>query len=465
MKKLISLVLLLLAVVSSYAATNNLLDTASDNFKTIITISVEDKPVNMVLTSLADQADVNLVQSDDTKNKRITADFKDITIKDALDLVVRATDLSYQILDNAILVTSPDKIDRPIGLSSMVYDLQYARAEKVKETLTDITKLVQVDEVGNRIIYQADPKKAKEIERILARIDRPAQQVLFKAKIIEVGMNNDARYGLDWSKLNNYSTTIREGSVVDWGDWTYDDDKNMWEFEYTGTAPVRDISGDHSTKGPIFGRPYGYESNTSSGFNSVWHRVVGQEYLLSLDFQLKDGNANIIAEPSIGTLNNSEAYIHVGDLVPYTVTTIEQGTSKQSVQKEEVGVKLKVKPIINEESDITVAIDAEVSSIYDWRGPNNDIPWIKTRKATTNVRVRDGKPIVIGGMILEDEVNSVNKLPLLGQIPYLGYLFQHHVITKKKTDLLIQITPYIMIDGEVITEDEIDFNNDEFIEE
>jgi type II secretory pathway component GspD/PulD (secretin) len=176
--------------------------------------------------------------------------------------------------------------------------------------------------------------------------------------------------------------------------------------------------------------------------------------MLSLDFKNRDNDAIVLAEPEIATLNNKAASVHIGDIVPYTITSVQQGTTAQSVQKEEVGVKLRVQPIINEENDITVKLEAEVSSIFGWVGPNSEIPWVKIRKADTTVRVRDGQTIRIGGMLLEDETYTINKLPLLGDIPYIGYLFQHQVKTKRTTNLVIEVTPYIMIDGEVILDEE-----------
>ncbi len=451
--------LLLLGAVSLYSEQNErTLQTTSDNFKTEITITVLDQSVDVVLDALANQANVNLVQSEETKNKRVSLTLNNIPIIDALDLVIRATDLSYQILDNSILVASEKKIQREIGLNTFVFDLQYADAGKIKPVLADITKKVQIDPIGNRIIYQADPKKADEIEKVLTRLDRPQQQVLFKAKIVEVSKDDNQRFGLNWNNLNRYTTTIREGSYADWGQWEFDDEKNEWKFTYDpkGT-PVRNMGGDNDGKTAFGDRPNGWESETTAGFNTIWHRVVSQEYLLDLEFSMKDGNAKVLAEPQIATLNNQEAFVHIGDRVPYTVTRVESGTTTQSIQKEEVGVKLKVKPIINEENDITVAVDTEVSSIFGWRGPNQDIPWVKVRNARTTVRVRDRKTIVIGGMLLEDESVSISKLPLLGSIPYLGVLFQHQVQTKKKTDLIIYITPIILIDGQVITEDVEDY--------
>lgn len=433
-----------------------LYDTTSDNFRTPISLTALDQSVAQVLDALAERAGVNLVQSEETIGKKVTLTLNEIPIKDALDLVIRATDLSYQIIDNSIIVATQKKIDREIGLNTAVFDLQYADAVTAKKMLSDISKMVQVDELGNRLIYQASPKVAKEIEKVLIRIDRPLQQVLFKARIKEVGNDREERYGLEWEKISNYSTKVREGAYQDWGTWSWDGTGYTFEYDQTET-PIRNIGGDYAGDYyPSLISPY-YEHETTSGFNSVWHRIISQEYDLSVDFKNRDNDAIVLAEPEIATLNNKEAYVHIGDIVPYTVTETASGTTKQTVKKEEVGVKLKVKPIINEENDITVSLSAEVSSIFGWVGPNSEIPWIKVRKADTTVRVRDGQTIRIGGMLLEDESYTVNKLPLLGDIPYLGYIFQHQVKTKKTTNLIIEVTPYIMIDGEVVLDEEENF--------
>jgi type IV pilus assembly protein PilQ len=456
MKKVMVFMLMLGSCIFVFGS-KMLYDTTSDNFKTPISLTALDQSVAQVLDALAERAGVNLVQSDETMGKKVTLTLTDIPIKDALDLVVRATDLSYQIIDNSIIVATDKKINREIGMNTSVFDLQYADAKVAKTMLADITKMVQVDELGNRLIYQASPKVAKEIEKVLIRIDRPLQQVLFKARIKEVGNDKQERYGIEWEKIANYSTTIREGAYQDWGTWEWDE-TDGYTFDYSATdKPIRNIGGSYAGDYyPFMISPY-YERETTSGLNTVWHRVIGQEYQLSLDFKNRDNDAVVLAEPEIATLNNKEAYVHIGDMVPYTVTTVSQGAATQSVQKEEVGVKLKVKPIINEENDITVKLSAEVSSIFGWVGPNSEIPWVKIRKADTTVRVRDGQTIRIGGMLLEDETYTVNKLPLLGDIPYIGYIFQHQVKTKKITNLIIEVTPYIMIDGEVVLDEDEEF--------
>lgn len=465
MRKILLVVGILLASQFAFSQVKGVFETTSDNFKTLTSLTVVDVSVSIVLDQLAEKAGVNLVQGAETKDKLVTLSIKDIPVKDALDLVIRATDLGYLIMENSIIVASNDKIEREIGLTTSVYDLQYAEAAKAKEMLSDISKKIKVDDIGNRLIYQASPKKAKEIEKVLSRIDRPLQQVLFKSSIKEVSYNRDEKYGLDWGKLSNYSTTIREGSYGDWGKWDYEDPEydtetgmitkpGKWTFSYDGTNPLRDLNGDIENDQTLFSNPNGSVGyGTTSGLNTTWHRVISQEYLLWLDFQLHDGDATVLAQPEIATLNNEEAQVLIGEKVPYTVTSIEQGTSKQNNMFAEVGIKLKVKPIINEENDITVTVETEVSSIKDWKGTNQDVPWIAIREAKTSVRVKDGETIQVGGMLSEEETTSTDKFPLLGDIPYLGYLFQHVVKTKKTTNLIIEVTPYILVDGKVIVDE------------
>jgi type II secretory pathway component HofQ len=272
--KRFTVLILAIATGSIMFAQQVLYDTTSDNFRTLISLTALDQSVAQVLDALAERAGVNLVQSEETMGKKVTLTLNDIPIKDALDLVIRATDLSYQIIDNSIIVASEAKVNREIGLSTSVFDLQYADARVVKGMLADVSKMIQVDELGNRLIYQASPKVASEIQKILVRIDRPLQQVLFKARIKEVGNDRQERYGIEWEKISNYSTRIREGAYQDWGKWEYDEEEG-YTFEYDPLDyPVRNLSGDYSGDYYPFRINPRLDRETTSGFNDVWHRVI-----------------------------------------------------------------------------------------------------------------------------------------------------------------------------------------------
>jgi len=139
------------------------------------------------------------------------------------------------------------------------------------------------------------------------------------------------------------------------------------------------------------------------------------------------------------------------------------------VQREEVGIKLTVLPTVNTDGDITVRVEPEVASIFEFIGPNRNIPRVKSRSSSTTIRVRDGETIILGGLISKDKKNTVYRFPLLHKIPWLGKkLFTSTDIVDRKTDLIIQITPSVVVDnisGIAKGEDMIEIEKSIFIDE
>jgi len=176
------------------------------------------------------------------------------------------------------------------------------------------------------------------------------------------------------------------------------------------------------------------------------------------------GDTNILASPSVTSLNNQEAKILVGTTEPYvttTTTTTSSGpaTTAESVNFIDVGVKLYVTPAINQEKFIKMKIRPEISSVTDTleTSTNNKIPIVETSQAETTVMVKDGVTIVIGGLIKEEKVNTTNKIPVLGSIPVLGAAFRSVDNSTKKTEIVIFLTPRI-ISGEVPSERQVVFS-------
>ena len=116
----------------------------------------------------------------------------------------------------------------------------------------------------------------------------------------------------------------------------------------------------------------------------------------------------------------------------------------QTIQREEVGIKLRITPTINSDGYITTIINPEVSSVIGFTGPDNSLPIVSTRQANTTVRLKDGNSVIIGGLLSEEKTKNVTKVPLLGDIPGLGLLFQHQSTTLTKKDLVIEVTPHII---------------------
>jgi type II secretory pathway component GspD/PulD (secretin) len=253
-------------------------------------------------------------------------------------------------------------------------------------------------------------------------MDVPARQVTLEARVVEVSTSDLRRLGIDWDLLNRQHVIVVEGQPH-------------------GNA-VRDVSPPDSVA-YTRGGPGMYDLFKTAGF---WRQ--GFAWHMALDLLIHNGNARVLANPKIATLNGREASILIGQRIPYVVTgTVFAGGGAapvQTVEKEEVGVKLRITPLINADGYITTQITPEVSSVTEFRGANNDLPVVSTRQATTTVRLKDGNSIVIGGLLSEQKTTTDTKVPLLGDIPFLGKLFQHHSAQTDKDDLVIEVTPHIM---------------------
>ena len=389
----------------------------------LITLDAEDAPLASVLKILAEKGDLNIITGvGATTTGRLTIHMKDVPLDQAVNMVVRAAGLAYERIGNSILVADARVLKEETGLSSYVVELKYADAADVKEALKSIASEIQVDKGGNRLIVVTSPRVISQIQEIVSVMDVPARQVLLEARILEVSTGDLTKLGLDWDLLNRQNVILNEGDPH-------------------GHA-VRDVSPPDSVLytrgGPGKWDLFKTQALWRQGF--AWH--------VALDMLIHNGNARVLANPKIATLNGREASILIGERIPYTVTgTVFAGGGAapvQTVQKEEVGIKLRITPLINPDGYITTQITPEVSTVTEFRGANNDLPVVATRQAATTVRLKDGNSVIIGGLLSETRSNSVTKVPLLGDIPLLGLLFQHHASQLDKLDLVIEVTPHIM---------------------
>jgi type II secretory pathway component GspD/PulD (secretin) len=161
---------------------------------------------------------------------------------------------------------------------------------------------------------------------------------------------------------------------------------------------------------------------------------------------LKNNQAEVLADSRLTTINGREASIKLVDIVPYILSSGGVGGQVQ-VQREEVGIKLKILPTVNTDGYITVKVEPEVSTIFEFIGPDKNIPRVKSRTSSTTIRVKDGESIVIGGLLSNDRKQTTYRMPFLHKIPWLGEkIFTSHGVVERKTDLIIQITPKIVVD-------------------
>ena len=387
----------------------------------LITLDAEDAYLPTVLKILAEKGDLNIITGPGVAAGRLSIHMKDVPIDQAVNLVVRAAGLAYERIGNSILVADLKTLKEETGLSSYVVELKYADARDVQAAIKNLSADITIDAGGNRLIVVTSPRVIAEIREVVRVLDVPAKQVMLEARIVEVSTDDVKRLGIDWDQLTRQGFIFVEGN--------YDSS--------VGT-------GDQITNTQVF--------PTTPGTNDIFtlknFSRTAQVFRVALDLLIRDGNARVLANPKIATLNGREASILIGTRIPYTTTgTVFAGGAAaptQRIEREEVGIKLRITPLINADGYITTQISPEVSSVIGFRGVNNDLPVIATRQANTTVRLKDGNSVIIGGLLSEERTSTVSRIPILGSIPGIGYLFQHHVTGVTKKDLVIEVTPRIL---------------------
>ncbi|QDF65400.1 type II secretion system protein GspD [Shewanella sp. SNU WT4] len=342
--------------------------------------------------------------------------------------------------------------------------LRYANAEDLVTVLTGFAEKLQQNQEGgapgnggnnrarneinimahtdtNALVISADPEQMRTLESVINQLDIRRAQVLVEAIIVEVAEGDDVGFGIQWAttagggtQFNNLGPTIGEIGAGIWQAQGEEGSKVCDGTICTENPPKRgDITLLAQALGKVNGMAWGV---TMGDFGALIQAVSS------------DTNSNVLATPSITTLDNQEASFIVGDEVP--VLTGSQNSSNgnsnpfQTVERKEVGVKLKVVPQINEGTSVKLTIEQEVSGINGKTGV--DVTFA-TRRLTTTVMADSGQIVVLGGLINEEVQESVQKVPFLGDIPIIGHLFKSSSSGRKKKNLMVFIKPTIIRDG------------------
>ena len=390
----------------------------------LVSLDADDANLPAVLKILAEKGDLNIITGPGVSAGRITIHMKDVPIEQAVNLVVRAAGLAYERIGNSILVAESKSLKEETGLSAYVVELRFADANDVKAALHGLTDQIEVDRGGNRLIVVTSPRVISEIEEIVAQMDKPARQVMLEARIIEVSTSDAKKYGVDWDLLNRQGMVFVEGKYA------------TISGSLTDPTKITNLQTPQNTPG------------RSDVFSLRTFSRLPMSFAAFLDLMITNGSARVLASPKLATLNGKAAKILVGQRIPFVISqTVFAGSAAaptQSIQREEVGIKLSVTPLINADGWITTTIEPEVSSVTGFNGQNKDLPVISTRQASTTVRMRDSSSVIIGGLLNTEQTRNETRLPILGDLPVIGALFRHTSVTSRKTDLVIEVTPHIL---------------------
>jgi len=389
---------------------------AGDFADTPITLHATGTPLMDILSVLAEKSGLNIVASTDVETREISIHLTNTPVEEALNLIVRAAGLGYERIGNSVLVAPQEQLTQDTGFSSYVIEVEYADAFELVPLIEKVADKVAADPGGNRLVVVATPGMIDQIRGIITDLDVPPVQIMLETEVIEVSTDRMVELGIDWDKIMHQTVIFAEPGL--------------------GGGPPPDAGYDAVPENmPFIGR--------GVNLTSVYRQAKALE--IALDLLEQEGGAKVLSNSKLATLNNRTAEIHIGDVIPYTVSNLTTGGVVQvQVEKERVGVSVTVTPRAAGDGHITVTVEPSVSTIVGFRGPHDEIPWTKERTAKTQVRVMDGQTFVIAGLLSEDETETITKVPLLGDIPILGYLFRHTATKVKRSDLLIKITPRII---------------------
>ncbi len=406
-----------------------------------VALKFTNADVRSVVKAIASIAGVNVVFNPNVSGK-VDVDFKTpIYWKDALKAVLDPLGLTYVETPEYIRILKKEDISKEEALEPVktyILPLNYVDANEVAKNITEIVysggkkqsrEKVTVNSSTNSLILKVTENHYRQILALVKKIDKPAKQVMVKAKLVEVSSSAEKELGFSWyiSVLNKIG---------------------------------------HDTHAPYIGGSYGYNISEYSQLldpdklnvfdlpvtdSTLALGILNKSQTMRVELALKalqlDGDAQVISSPKIMTLDNQEASIEQGVEIPYTESTVGSGgATSYNIEFKKASLILKVKPHITKDGRIILDLEVRKDSPnYDYvavTGSNE--PAINTRNAKSKVIVRNGETVVIGGIYEKEKHVSNTSVPGLSRIPLLGWLFRSKVENYSKKKLLIFITPEIM---------------------
>jgi type IV pilus assembly protein PilQ len=433
-----------------------------------LSLNFQNIEVRALLQVIADFTNFNVVTSD-TVTGSVTLRLKDVPWDQALDIILQSKGLGVRKSGNVLWIAPKDELAakeklelesrkaisdlEPVRMQS--FQLNYTRAEDVAKGLAGQGTGAQQGGVPTRILsprgsviseprtnqlFITDiPSKLEEIQSLISKIDIPVRQVMIEARIVEA----DDKFGRALgAKLGALDLNANPGFDVGRGRVSLPTGNYLGVGEQTGQAVV--TGGSYIPNTQFVNLP----ANTSalggaaagsfalSLFSASANRFLNLE-LTALE---ADGKGKIISSPRVITADQIKALIEQGEELPYQVATSSGATS---IQFRKANLKLEVTPQITPEGNVILDVDVNKDSV----GRNTAAGFaIDTKHVKTQVLVENGGTVVIGGIFTQNERDEVNKIPLLGDVPVLGYLFKNTVRTANKTELLVFLTPRIVTD-------------------
>jgi type II secretory pathway component GspD/PulD (secretin) len=377
----------------------------------LISLTVRDAALSVVLGLLAEQHGLNLVAGGEVEG-RVTVTLNNVSLDDALNALLTVNGYSWNRNRNILVVskvTSESKSSPELrGVALRVFRLNFIAADDVERVVQSLLSpagravTTMVDSKNNRrtreeIVVEDLPEYIARIEGYIAEVDVPPRQVLIEAHVLQVNLKDDFKHGVDIQHM----------------------------FDISGTKVSLQTTGFANPKAsPAFF--FGIDNNN---FHSL------------LEALKSTTDAKTLATPQVLCLNGQHAKIQIGQQLGFLVTTTTQTSTLQNVNFLDVGVVLDVTPTITDEGLVMLQVKPEVSG-----GQINaaGLPQEDTTEVETTVMLADGSGMIIGGLIKEEDTEVQTKVPYLGDVWLAGRLFQRRTVVRQRNEVIIALVPYIV---------------------
>lgn len=390
----------------------SLLSAGSLPAEELITLGMRDTPISEVMAMLSRKNRVNILLSDAVEAD-VSFSLYEVSLDEAIRSISNAAGYAVEQRSDTYFILPEDKAGKIPGTGFTVVrslPIRYADAAELENKLSDYLssygKLTAIPE-QKLIVIEDQPRHVYRITKLIEKLDQRPRQILIEAKILEVALNDEQSFGIDWEGL--FSTTETDGVV--------------------GTQ--------------------GLSAPGSSGSTGFFFDLLGLDYEVALRALEDDGRIRNLASPKVVTVENEEAEVIIGDRRGYRVTTTINQVSTESIEFLESGVILRVTPSVDENGQIMLDIHPEVSN---GTVDENGIPSQTTTEVTTRLLVSSGQSIFIGGLMRNTTSEGRSGVPILGRIPGIRWLFSNRSRTTLNTETVVLITPRL------VDEDFFDFS-------
>lgn len=417
---------------------NSKLQTPNSN---LVSLDFQDADIVPILRLLGDVSGYNIVIHPDVKGK-ISMKLMNVPWEQALDIVLKTFNLEKVIEGNVIRVATlkafqeekkavaetKEVFGKAEDIETRVFIVNYANVDKIRESIDKAKVLsprgsISTDVRTRSIIVKDIPSSLNGIQRLIKDLDKSTPQVLIEARMVEMNTNYAKSLGIEWGgqylpRMGDDNTVLRGG---------------------LGTT----ITGGQSTGVGLVNLPASTSTLSPTTAITVGYLNAAQTFGLDLRISAVEatGKGKVISSPKIMTIDNEQAVIKHGAQIPVT-TRMPDGTF--STTYKDANIKLTVTPQVTPEGTIFLKIEVNKDEPDFTRTDNLGNPTINSRSASTQVLVKDGDTVVIGGMLKSNESDSESGVPGISKIPILGWLFKKETKETTAEELLIFITPRIV---------------------